>query len=124
MTAGVIKRAIEECELSTYKYRIGAVVFKGKRIISSGHNGVRSSAISNKYKEFYNSLHAEQMAVMNISWSRLKGCSILVLRMSKSKEILGNAKPCPMCQKLLKTIGINDIYYSNKNGEIVKLEQQ
>ena len=54
MTAGIIKRALEECELSEYHYRLGAVVFKGKRIISSGHNSIRSSSIHNKYKKFEN----------------------------------------------------------------------
>lgn len=121
ITAGVIKLALEECELSTYEQRIGAVVFKGKRILSSGHNEIRSSPISLKYRQFKNSLHAEQAALMNLDWTKLKGCSILVLRVLKSKKILSNAKPCTMCQLLLNTIGINDIYYSNEFGEIVKL---
>lgn len=121
LTTGIINRCFEECYLSTYKYCIGAVVFKGKRIISSGHNGIRPSSISLKYKIFPNSLHAEQAALMNLDWTKLKNYSMLVLRISKTKDILGNARPCNMCLNLLLTIGINDIYYSNKNGEIVKL---
>lgn len=121
MTAGIIKLCLEECEASQHQQRMGAVVFKGKRIISSGHNAVRSSSICKKHKKYENSLHAEQAAVMNLDWEKLKGCSILILRTSKKKKLLGNAKPCSMCQKLLNKIGITDIYYSNSNGEIVKL---
>ena len=123
MTEGIIKKAIEECEQSTYKLALGAVIFKGNRILSSGHNEIRSSSISNKYKKFKNSLHAEQAAVLNIDWRRLKGASILVLKLSKVQKKLSNAKPCDMCLQLLKTIGIKKIYYSNQYGEIVKLDE-
>lgn len=122
LTAGIIKRALEECELSTYKVSIGAVIFKGKRILSSGHNELRSSPIHPKYKKYHNSLHAEQAAVMNLDWTKLKNASILVLKISKTLKILSNAKPCDMCYNLLKTIGIKEIFYSNQYGEIVRLD--
>lgn len=121
LTSGIINRAIEECRLSTFKVHLGAVVFKGKRIISSGHNGIRSSSINNKYKNWLNALHAEQAALLGLDWNKLSGYSILVLRISKTKEILGNAKPCSMCQELIRTIGIKDVYYSDEFGQIVKL---
>ena len=125
ISSGIIKRCLEECEKSTYRFRIGAVIFKGSRIISSGHNGIRSSSqIKSKFKKYENSLHAEQAALMNINWNKVKGCSILVLKISKTKKQLSNAKPCPLCQKLLAHIGTHNIYYSNEMGEIVysKLE--
>lgn len=114
----VLKRAILEANKSTYEYRIGAVVFKGKRIFGSGHNGIRSSSISMKYKNWEESLHAEQSALLNLDWSKLKGCSILVYRTNRSGKI-GMAKPCPMCSKLIKYVGIKNIYYTNENGEII-----
>ena len=121
ISSGIIKRCLEECEKSTYRFRIGAVIFKGSRIISSGHNDIRStSQIKDKYKKFENSLHAEQAALMNIDWSKVKGCSILVIKISSSKGILSMAKPCKICQKLLTHIGIHNVYYSNEKGEIIK----
>ena len=123
ITSGIIKRCLEECERSTYRFRIGAVIFKGSRIISSGHNGIRSvSEIKNKYKKYENSLHAEQAALMGIDWHKVKGCSILVLKISPSKKILGNARCCSMCKSILDHVGIKHIYYSNKNGEIIEYE--
>lgn len=124
ITSGIIKRCLEECEKSTYRFRVGAVIFSSKRIISSGHNEIRSSNIPSKHKLYNNSVHAEQAALLGTDWNKLKGCSILVMRCSKTKGSLSNAKPCPLCQKLLAHIGIRNIYYSNEMGEIVhaKLE--
>ena len=57
ITAGIINRCLEECYKSTYHFRIGAVIFNSKRIISSGHNGLRTSSnIPDKHKNFINSL--------------------------------------------------------------------
>lgn len=122
LTAGVIKEAIYQAELSKYRFRVGAVIFKGSRIISSGHNGVRSSSIHPAYKEYPNSLHAEQAALLNLDWSSLSRVSILIVRINPSGE-LRLAQPCPMCSKLLDYIGIKRIYYSTQTGEIVLHER-
>ena len=124
ITSGIIKLCLLESEKSNHRFKIGAVVFKGNRILSSGHNEIRSSNIPSKHKLYNNSVHAEQAALLGTDWNKLKGCSILVMRCSKTKGNLSNAKPCPLCQKLLAHIGIRNIYYSNEIGEIVhaKLE--
>ena len=124
ITSGIIKLCLLESEKSNHRFKIGAVVFKGSRILSSGHNEIRSSNIPSKHKLYNNSVHAEQAALLGTDWNKLKGCSILVMRCSKTKGNLSNAKPCPLCQKLLAHIGIRNIYYSNEMGEIVhaKLE--
>lgn len=113
----IIKVAIEECNKSEIWPRIGAVVFKGKKIYGSGHNEIRSSSISNKHKKWFNSLHAEQAALNKLDWDSLKGCSILVMRISKS-GVIGNAKPCPICSKIIDYVGIKHVYFSNEKGEI------
>ena len=120
MTSGILKLALEEAESSTYRFRVGAVVFKGSRILASGHNDIRSSRIHPLHKNYKNALHAEQDAILNIKeWSTLKGCSILVVKISKSKGTLSMAKPCKMCQQLLRYVGIKTMYYTNENGEII-----
>ena len=122
LTSGIITRALEKCEQSTYRFRIGAVVFNKKCILSSGHNGIRSSSIPEKYKVWPNSIHAEQDAVFNCKdWSKLKGCSILVLKLSKVTKQLSNAKPCPTCLELLRFVGIKTIHYSDQFGNIVQM---
>ncbi len=123
LTAGIIKACMEECDKSKYYYHLGCVLYaKGGKIISTGHNQIRSTRqIKDKYQKWTNALHAEQAALMNIDWNKVKGCSALVLKVSKTEKKLSNAKPCPMCQAIFKHVGIKDIYYSNSDGEIVKL---
>lgn len=118
LTSGILKIAIQEAEKSNHYPRIGAVIFKGKKIYGSGHNEIRSSSLCMKHRKWKESLHAEQAALLNLEWSTLKGTSILVCRVSKFGK-LGMCRPCPMCYKLLKYIGIRNIYYSNEEGEII-----
>lgn len=122
LSIGVINRAYEECRLSTFRTHMGAVVFKGKKILSSGHNGIRHSSLDPRYILYSHALHAEQAALIGLDWKKLSRCSILVLRISKAQEILGNAKPCPMCLRLIQTVGIKNIYYSDENSQIVRME--
>lgn len=117
----VIKCAINEVKKSNYDIKIGAVVFKGKRIYGYGHNGIRSSSISMKHKKWEESLHAEQAAMLNLDWNKLKGCSIFVYRTNKNGQ-LAMARPCEMCQKLIKYVGIKNMFYTTNDGEI-KLEK-
>lgn len=114
----IIKAAIEECNQSELWPRIGAVVFKGKKIYGSGHNAIRTSSISNKHKKWFNSLHAEQAALNKLDWNSLTGASILVMRISKS-GVIGNAKPCPVCSKIIEYVGIKHVFYTDETGNIV-----
>ena len=119
MTIGIINRAIKEANKSTcHPYKVGAVVFKNNRIISSGHNQIRHNSINNKYKKYKEALHAEQDAVLGLDWNNIKGCSILVVRLNYNGNI-SMGKPCDMCTNMIKYIGIKKMYYSNYNGEIV-----
>ena len=118
LTNSVIETALEECSKSTFRLKIGAVIFKGKRILGKGHNDIRSCSLSMKHRHWEESIHAEQSALLNLDWNKLKGCSILVMRISK-KGKLGMCKPCPMCEKLIKHVGLKNIYYTNDKGEII-----
>lgn len=119
MNKNVIKLAVEQAELSTHKYKIGAVVFKGKRIFGSGYNEVRTcSRMPAKYRKHKFSLHAEQKAVLN-SHDNLDDAEILVVRLSKTGKLL-LAKPCIHCCYTLEHVKIKYVYYSNDDGEIIR----
>lgn len=100
-------------------YQMGAVIFKGSRILSYGHNGFRSSTIPLKYKKFEHTVHAEQSALNGVNWKTLKNASILVMRMNISGNI-SMAYPCDYCKDSIRYVGIKHLYYSNRNGEIIK----
>jgi deoxycytidylate deaminase len=116
----ILKLAIEEAEKSTHHFRVGAVVFKGKRIFSSGRNEIRScSKMPDRFMKWNNSLHAEQKAILNARRD-LNGYDMLVIRIGKSGSLL-LAKPCEVCMRTIEYVGINNIFFSNNEGEIKKL---
>lgn len=120
MHIGTLKKAIEEAESSCYiPHRIGAVIFKGSRILSSGHNELRGNGkIHPKYKHFDNSIHAEQAAVLDLKdWSKAKNANILIVRINNLGQ-MRLAYPCDMCQQMIKYLGINKIFYSDSEGKI------
>lgn len=118
--AGVLKKAIEVAEKSTFKYQLAAVVFKGKRIISYGENSIRSTRrVHNKYKNYETTLHAEQNALSLCNKEFTQGLSLLVIRLNKTGG-LAHAEPCEMCMKMIKHYGIKYIYYSLYDGTITR----
>ena len=120
MHLGIIDRAIEEARSSDYHpYKMGAVIFKGPRILSSGHNEIRGNGrIHPKYKYFDNTIHAEQSAVLSLKdWGKAKNSDILIVRINNSGKF-SLAYPCPMCQSFLKFLGINKVYFSDRDGNI------
>lgn len=120
LTTGIIKKCIEEASKSSYTVKLGSIIFKGTRILGSGHNEIRScSAINPKYKKWYNSQHSEIDCILSIKdWKTIKGASILTIKISKANKSLSNAKPCEFCYKTLLFLGIKYIYYSDENGGI------
>lgn len=123
----IIRRCIKIAEKSNFvernwkkqPFRIGAIIFKGSSILGEGVNSIRScSKIPNKYKNYIQSLHAEQHAIISVkNKKKLNGASILIIRINNKGE-LRLAKPCPMCMGFIKYVGISKIYYSTNDGEI------
>jgi len=127
LTSGIIKLAIKEAEASplfvkckNIRERVGAVIFKQSRIISSGHNDLKDNNLNMHYRQpEENSVHAEEVACINHGSLRdLKGSSILVVRINKRSE-LRLARPCDNCMNILRTLKFKDIYYSTNTGSIL-----
>lgn len=122
LNSGIIKKAINESKKSNLPiFKVGAVVFKGNRILGYGHNRKGfCGKINPKYRNPYDSIHAEQSAIFSVkNWSKLKGTSILVIRLTRS-NMLSMARPCDICFDIIKHVGIKEIYYSNHEGEIIR----
>jgi len=103
---------------------MAAVIFDKKRIFSiecnSSQRGVKS--ITRKYIRYPTSIHAEVAAIIRAK-TDLKRTSILVIRVNKSGK-LTMAKPCQHCLAYLDFVGIKNCYFSNKNGEIERLQRK
>ena len=116
-------------ELSDYPiHKIGCVVVKGHRIVSSGHNhkskccALQAKLDTEKYKvQCPGKYHAEIMALLPLMKAKvdLKGCSIYVYREHKDGT-LAMARPCSSCEKVIRQCGIKKIFYSIENGYAVE----
>lgn len=117
MHIGVFKLAVQRAEESDVFFRMGAVIFKGSRIISSGKNQFKNSGVPYRYRKSKLSIHAEQDALDGLDWNKLKGCSIFVIRVNRS-GIISMAYPCEYCIQTLDHVGIKWVYYTNHVGEV------
>jgi len=106
------KIAIKEAYKSTFKHRMGAVICKSGRVLSTGYNMVGHKS---SIREFA-SIHAEEMAIMKLlnkpnGLQLLCGATIYVTRIMKNSTC-GLAKPCPKCQDLINSVGIKKVIHT------------
>lgn len=116
-------------ELSDYPiHKLGCVVVKGHRIVSSGHNHkTRCCALQAKLDtEKYGvncpgRMHAEIMALMPLMRDKvnLSNASLYIYREHKDGT-LAMARPCSSCQKVIKQLGIKRCFYTIENGYAVE----
>lgn len=92
------------------KHRVGAVIVKGDRILSTGYNQIRPSKLIG-----VNTLHAEAAAVLQLlkerRFSDLAGSTIYVTRFTRGGNI-GLARPCDRCSNLLSSVGVDRAVFS------------
>jgi deoxycytidylate deaminase len=96
------------------KHKLGAVIVKGGRVLSTGYNEVRYS----KYTR-YSTVHAEEAAIIKLldkrKLTQLVGADLFVTRICPSGNP-GLARPCDRCMGLIKSVGIKHIHYSTSIG--------
>ncbi len=107
--------ASKAAELSPFhQHRVGAVVTKGERILSTGYNELRYTRELQKL-----SVHAEEAAILKLLKSRrqssLVGADLYVTRFTPGGRI-GLAKPCDMCQALIQAVGIRRVFFTTNGG--------
>ena len=116
-----IRMAAKVAKQSTFKrHRLGAVVVKGHRILSTGYNEVRYSKLTGKH-----TLHAEASAIIKLLKSGhqndLVGSTLYVTRFTRGGAV-GMAKPCVDCYNLCRAVGITNVIYSNEEGGVSTLK--
>lgn len=109
---------------------IGAVVCEGKTIISTGYNSHKTRPLQHQYniyrdfENYENSIprqHAEVDALSRligkeIDWNNV---SVFVYREFKNGEP-GCCRPCAACSRLIKDLGIRNIYFIDEEGRYCK----
>ena len=118
LSQALITKAIFVAKKSNVdRAKVGAILFtKRGHIVASACNKRFESVIgSAKF-----TIHAEESLIAKgfriKAAERFDSLNILVVRWLKGEQILGMAKPCRKCQKILQIAKIKSIFYSDKNG--------
>lgn len=123
--------AKEMSQLSNFdRARVGAVVVHGKRILSASCNSKKTRPLQfyyNIYRNFENYWdsnsceHAEISALSPLIGKEIKWdeVSIYTYRQLKNGE-RACSRPCAACSKLLRDLGIRNVYFVDENGDFVK----
>lgn len=122
VSSGILNRAKKVADQSEYfPFKIGAVVFKSGRILAEGKNRVGSSSrIKSRDKFVKCSIHAEADALSKLEYDKVKGASIIIVRINAGTKRMSNAKPCEVCQRMIYEKGIKKVYISDENGKIIE----
>ena len=109
------------------KTKIGTIIVCKKDVVSVGTNVPKTHPVqmfyNKKYfkdrfvmgKYFHHYIHAELRAILNAEKQNLSGCSIYNYRETFHGK-LANSRPCPACMKMIKQVGIKNIYYTTTDG--------
>jgi deoxycytidylate deaminase len=102
---------------STYhKHHHGAILIKGGKIVNTSCNKSQHCEFAERFRDEpgYGTIHAELGCILGLPRKLTIGTSILVVRVSQD----GNwklSKPCSMCEKCLKYVGVIRVLYSVDN---------
>ena len=114
MKTQFMQMAEDEARRSAQNFRHGAVVVRGGKLLSSGHNKVTTKCPSHMF-----SIHAE-MAAIKHSTERcgLVDAHVYVARVNRCGHT-AESKPCKMCQRFMRMHGISRVYYSTNESNVV-----
>lgn len=113
-----IRIAARQALKSDFKqHRLGAVIVKGGRVLSTGFNSRRPSRLLHT-----TTLHAEAAAILKLLKQRrlsdLAGAHIYVTRFTKGGSV-GLARPCSACFDLIRSVGITRVFYTTNDGNTI-----
>ncbi|MCX4581476.1 hypothetical protein OHB41_51955 [Streptomyces sp. NBC_01571] len=99
--------AIRQALRSTCRYRVGAVLAVGNRVLAAGPNLRRNNPrIDLRHATF----HAEEVVLRKVR-TMTPGAEIFVARVNREGFPL-MAQPCPRCQEALARAGIRRAHYT------------
>ena len=104
---------------STSKFRLGAVLVQRGYVLNTSTNNMgRTHPAMERHRKgasFPLGLHAEVGACLGVAPGELVGSEIYVARVLRNGS-LALAKPCEICQRFLRAVGVERVYYSSHEG--------
>ena len=102
---------------SVHIIKLGACILSKNRVISVGFNQrFKTNPFIRKFDP-HKTIHAEMSAIFRIkNKSLLKGATMVVYREKNEDKSIGMAKPCPVCQEIMKHYGFEKMIYTTDFG--------
>jgi deoxycytidylate deaminase len=109
-----IKQAVKVASSSKYRWKHGAVVVRGGRVVGFAPNKFRNTPEVDADNV---TDHAEAAVIRELlkNYSDLRNGVIYIARISNAGETR-MSRPCPNCMKLIVDAGIKEICYTNEVG--------
>lgn len=109
-----LKHAIRAAGLSDFKqHKVGAALFYKNKLLNIGWNRKKSHPLSTTE----HSQHAEFSVLIGVE-SAIR-CTLYIARLTRTGK-LGIARPCEICQGLISSKGIRQVFYTNNLGRLEK----
>lgn len=110
-----------------YKFKIGCVLTKGRKLVSSGYNTLaKTHPLQSHYASLVGKpdaifLHAEIAAIVEAKSKGidLTGCVAYVFRRGLGGDVR-MARPCKVCMQALKDVGVKTVVYTTDFGYAVE----
>ncbi|MFE9139496.1 hypothetical protein [Streptomyces sp. NPDC007355] len=111
----LIDAAVRQAMKSQCRYRLGAVLATGNRILAAAPNIRRNSpTVDFRHATF----HAEEAVLRRVRHAA--GSTIYVARVDAQGHPR-MARPCPRCQKALAQSGVTNVFYTTNSAGIQRL---
>ena len=123
--SGRVKRWMEVARKTAEKsaspdYRHGALLIKGNNIVNSSFNKNSFKRWGNRFRQRdcgHATHHAELGCILGVDRSVTTGATIYVVRIGKKGEFR-MSKPCPMCEAVMRHVGIKKVVYTINDEEV------
>jgi deoxycytidylate deaminase len=106
--------AKEMAESSHHKFRVGAALVRGNRLLSTGTNSYKTDPTMLRYYSRvadWTGLHAEMAAIKGLRPEQIEGSTIFIFRLLRDGT-QGLARPCQACCRYLADWGVRRAYFS------------
>lgn len=104
----MLSRCLSIAENSNCKQKHGALIYKGGRVLSTGFNTTRNQHPTMLINTSDYTVHAEIAAMRQLDASDLRGATIYIGRIGRSRPAL-NSMPCPDCASYIEAAGIKRV---------------
>ena len=108
-------------------YRLGAVAIYRGGILATGYNSNKTSPVQKQYNRArgydveasnaYNNLHAEVACLSKIRYLDIDFSKVTLYVYRGHKDgTKAMARPCPACRKMIKDMGIKEVWFTTEDG--------